>query len=288
MSRSLITHFSVGGTTAQVAQSIAAGVQAAGWEADLWSMSTDERLPDLDGYDLLGIGTPTYYFRPPFSVLATVNGGLPSLHGLSAFVFVLHGTYLGDTGNMIRRALAQKGAKEVGYFHCYGADFFLGYLREGYLFSPDHPTPEELARARQFGQEVAGVMADQEYARPPDDPSPAIVYRLERLLLSRWLARQVYSRLFRVNRGKCTACGLCMRRCPTGNIAGDEAGHPVWGRECLLCLSCEMKCPEDAITSPVSWPLFRPAMMYNVHQASRDPSIDHVRVKHSRGRAKRV
>lgn len=285
-SRSLMVYFSVGGTTAQVAQAIAPGLREAARQVDLCNIK-DAEPPGLGGYDLLGIGAPAYYFRPPFNVMDYVNG-LPSLDGLAAFVFVLHGSYRGDTGTILRRALARKGAREVGYFHCHGADFFLPYLKEGYLFSPDHPTAEELGQAEAFGRQVAGVASGQEYARPPDDPPPGIVYRLERLLLNRWLATQVYSRLFRVNREACTACGLCMERCPSGNIAEDQAGRPVWGRNCLLCLDCEMRCPTEAITSPVSWPLVRPSMMYNVYRASRDPALDHVRVKHSRGRTQRV
>jgi NAD-dependent dihydropyrimidine dehydrogenase PreA subunit len=61
---------------------------------------------------------------------------------------------------------------------------------------------------------------------------------------------------------------------------------PVWERNCLLCLTCEMKCPKDAITTPISW--IRPLMKYNVRHASRDPSLDHVRVTHSKGRTQRI
>ena len=286
MSKSLIVYFSLGGTTARVAESIAVGLRAAEYQVDLCNIK-DAQPPGLGGYDLLGIGAPANYFRPPFNVMDYVNS-LPNLDGLPVFVFVLHGTHLGDTGNVIRQVLAWKGAQEVGYFHCHGADFFLGYLKEGYLFSPDHPTAEELTQAEEFGRKVAGSMAGQEYTRPKDDPPPAIIYRLERFLANRWLVRHVYSRLFRVNREKCAACGLCMKQCPTGNITEDKEGRSVWGRSCLLCLNCEMKCPKDAITSPVSWPLFRPTMMHNVHQASRDSTLDHVRVKHSRGRTERV
>jgi flavodoxin/Pyruvate/2-oxoacid:ferredoxin oxidoreductase delta subunit len=286
MSKSLIVYFSLGGTTARVAESIAAGLRAAEYQVDLCNIK-DAQPPGPDGYDLLGIGTPAYYFRPPFNVMDYVNS-LPNLEGLPAFVFVLHGTYLGDTGNVTRQVLARKGAREVGYFHCRGADFFLGYLKEGYLFSPDHPTAEELTQAEEFGRQVAASMAGQEYTRPQDDPPLAIIYRLERFLVNRWLIRQMYSRLFRVKREQCTACGLCVKGCPTGNITEDQEGRPVWGRSCLLCLNCEMKCPQDVITSPMSWPLFRPIMMYNVRRASRDSTLDHVRVKHSRGRTKRV
>ena len=107
----------------------------------------------------------------------------------------------------------------------------------------------------------------------------------ERFATNHWLARQVFSRLFTVD-ARCTACGRCMDLCPTGNITADGEGRPVWGRDCLLCLTCEMKCPQEAITSPASWPLFRPAMVYNVRHALHDPALDHARVVHSRGRTR--
>ncbi len=286
MSKSLIVYFSQGGTTARVAEYIAIGLRVAGYQVDLCNMK-DEQPPDLSGYDLLGIGSPAYYYRPPFSVMDYVNS-LPDFGGLPAFVFVVHGTYRGDTGNTIRHVLARKGPQEVGYFHCYGADFFLGYLNEGYLFSADHHTAGELAQAEDFGLEVAARLAGKEYVRPKDDPAPPMLYRLERFLVNRWLTREVFSRLFGVHVGKCNGCDVCVEVCPTGNITKDKGGRPVWGRDCLLCLTCQLKCPEEAITSPVSWPLFRPFMIHNVRQAARDPAIDHARVIHIRGQTQRV
>lgn len=286
MSKALVVYFTQGGTTARVAEAMAIGLRSAGYQFDLHNLSEGQP-PGPAGYDLLGIGSPTYYYRPPFNVTDYVNG-LPDLAGLPAFVFVLHGTYRGDGGNALRRALARKGAQEVGYFHCRGGNYFVGYLKEGYLFSPDHPTEEELAQAEAFGREVAGRAAGQAYARPGDDPAPAAIYRWERFMVNRWLVEKMYSRLFRVNKDKCTACGLCIQECPTGNIAEDKEGRPVWGRDCLGCLYCEMNCPEEAITSPASWPLFTSFMKYNVRHASQDPSLDYVRVKHSQGRTERV
>jgi flavodoxin/Pyruvate/2-oxoacid:ferredoxin oxidoreductase delta subunit len=286
MPKSLIVYFSQGGTTARVAESIATGLRAAEWQADLCNMK-DEQPPEASGYDLIGIGSPTYYFRPPFNVMDYVES-LPYLGGLASFVFVLHGTYRGDAGTIIRHTLARKGAREVGYFHCRGADYFLGYLKRGYLFSPGDPTAEELAEAEMFGREVAAHLAGQPYARPEEDRPAAAIYRLERFLVNRWLIRQIYSRLFTVDAKKCNACGLCMKLCSTGNITKDKDEHPVWGRNCLLCLTCELKCPKDAITSPVSWPLFSPFMIYNLRHASRDPALDHVRVIHNHGRTQPV
>jgi flavodoxin/ferredoxin len=286
MSKALLVYFSQGGTTAQVAEAISAGLRPAEYEVSLHNLA-DGPPPGPEDYDLLGVGTPAYYYRPPFNVTDYVNE-LPHLNGLPAFVFVLHGSYRGDTGNILRQALAGKGAREVGYFHSFGTGIYLGYLKEGYVSSPDHPTVEELAQAEEFGGAVAARVAGKEYIEPEYDPSPAAIYRYERFMTNRWLVEQFYSRLFRLDRDKCTKCGLCIQECPTSNMAADSEGYPVWGRECLACLFCEMNCPEEAVTSAVSWPVFLPFMKYNVSAIARDPSLDHVRVRLSQGKIERL
>jgi flavodoxin/NAD-dependent dihydropyrimidine dehydrogenase PreA subunit len=286
MKKALIVFFSQGQTNMRVAEAISTGLQKVGYQIKLWNIK-DGQPPDPREYDLFGIGSPTYYFRPPFNVADYVNS-LPALNGLPAFVFVLGGTHRGITGNQLRQTLTLKGAREVGYFHCLSASYFLGYLKVGILFAADHPTADDLSRAETFGHEVAARVDDKQYVRPVDDPQVAMLYRLERFVLNRFLVRQVYSRLFRVN-AKCRAgCEICEKQCPVKNISRDKHGRLVWGRDCLYCLSCEKNCPEDAITSLLAGPLFRPVMLLNTYLGSRDPSFDYVKVSHSKGQTHRL
>lgn len=285
MPRALLVYFSQGGTTECVADAIASGLSATAWEVDRHNLR-DGPPPDPAGYDLLGVGTPTHYYRPPFNVSDYLDR-LPDLNQKPVLTFVLYGTYRGDAGNRVRQALARKGGREVGYFHCRGADYYPPYLRAGYLFSPDHPTPHELAAAGAFGRDVARRVAAGDYPAIPFDPRPPLGYRLERALASRPLVRHVYSRLFRVDRDRCTGCGRCVARCPTGNVIQDREGCPVWGRECLFCLACEMSCPQEAITSPMDWAVSAAAVRRNVRAAARDPELDFARVEHRKGRTRR-
>ncbi len=282
MSRCLLVYYSQGGTTNRIAESIAKGLLAAHHVVDLHNLK-DGPAPGLATYDVLGLGTPTYYFRPPFIVTDHLNS-LPDVAGKPFFVFVVHGAVLGDAGNVVRRSLEGRGGKEIGYSLYFGVDYFLGYLKRGYLLSPNHPKPDEIAQAELFGREIAARLGGKEYRKADYDPPTHVVYRVERSLINRLFVRQMYSRLFRVDRKKCTSCGLCMKLCPTRNVSEDTRGHPVWGRNCILCFSCEMKCPKDAINSPVTWFLFRPFMIYNLWRAARDPNVDIARVKHEQGR----
>ena len=287
MPKSLIVYFSQGGTTARVAESIAKGLHTQDYQVDLCRVQDNP--PELTGYNLLGIGTPAYYYNPPFTMVDYVKN-LPELQELPVFVFVVYGTYRGGTCTLIRNILMRKKGKEVGYFHCYGADYFLGYLNEGYLFSPDHPTCEELNSAEAFGKEIAARCSGKEYTNQKEDPI-SLLYQVERLLMNRFLVNHILTQLFTVDKKTCTKCDICIELCPTKNVTKDEKGFPTWGRHCLLCFSCQMKCPEDAIGSLLDWakqPLFRVLVRRNIDKALKDPSIDHVKVIHSHGCTKRI
>ncbi|MBA7553432.1 hypothetical protein ES705_46023 [subsurface metagenome] len=67
MSKALLAYFSQTGTTRHVSERIAAGLRSAGWSVDTAEI-TPKSPPPLGEYDVLGIGTPTYVYRPPFIV----------------------------------------------------------------------------------------------------------------------------------------------------------------------------------------------------------------------------
>ena len=156
MPKSLIVYFSQGGTTVHIAESIAEGLRAANHDVHIHNIK-DGQPPDPRNYDILGIGSPTYYFRPPFNVIEYLNG-LPDLVGKSFFVFVLHGTYSGDTGNIIRRTLERKGAREIGYSRCLGADYFLGISSGGISFRRIILRPRKSLRLKYSGERLPRIM----------------------------------------------------------------------------------------------------------------------------------
>jgi flavodoxin/ferredoxin len=286
MKKALIAYFSQGGTTRSVSEQILKGLNDKQIQVDLYDIA-EGALLDINSYDIIGIGSPTYIYRPPFSVIEFIKN-LPNLDGIPFFTFVLYGTTPGRTGNILRNLLTIKGAKEIGYAKFKGADYFVGYLQRGYLFSPDNPNNDELEIASNFGREIAVNLSNGNYIKPDMDSGPGIVYTIENLITKKFLAKYVYSYFFKADAEKCDSCKVCVKKCPNNNIQLDTNGIPQWGRNCLFCFYCEMKCPKDAIKSPIDWLIMAPFMSYNVFQADKNSSIDQVKVVHSKGKTKRV
>lgn len=286
MGKALIAYFSQGGSTLKVAEQIAAGMKDTNHAVDLHDISKGG-IADISRYDVIGIGAPVYIFRVPFNVMKFIRD-LPDLSGKVFFVFLTYGSIRGAAGNQPRRALARKGGREIGYFSCKGSDYYLGYLKRGYLFSPDNPTSEELGGARSFGVTIAARLAGKAYVKPPMDRRPGVVFTLQRLMSTKSQVKWLYTSTFRVNEALCNSCRICARSCPQGNITLGNGGFPQWGKNCIACFYCEMKCPEGAIRSCNDWLLIKPFIAYNLRHSLEDASNGRVRVSLNRGKVERL
>jgi flavodoxin/NAD-dependent dihydropyrimidine dehydrogenase PreA subunit len=273
MKKALIATFSQNGSTTKIADQIGKGVSSSNCEVTQL-LITANSIPDLKEYDIIGIGTPTYFFRPPFVVMDFVKA-LEGIENKSSFVFALYGTDQGDCGNWIRRKLKKKGSRDVGYFKCFGADYWLGYIKRNIFFSHTSPTEQELSAAELFGKVVAKRVDEKSLQVEKFDPAMPFMYRLERMLVAQPFAKMIYSRTFTVDKS-CNKCGICVKKCPIANISETGNGKLKWQSNCMLCLSCELSCPKDAIRSAFDWIIFAPFMHYNISRSKNNVPFAHV------------
>jgi len=284
MPKVLIAYFTQSGSTKIIADQIVLGLEKNGLEASFYDICNDP-LPDINEFDLIGIGTPVYIFRPPFNVLDFIHK-LPNLNGIPFFVFLLYGALPGTAGNIVRKKMERKGGREVGYQKFKGADYFVGYVQRGTLFSPYNPNEQDFISAKQFGESINTHMSGDQYVKPPRDPFPTAIHTFERITTMRFLTNHFYSRFFKVEKDKCNSCGICVKNCPQNNISLKDEKTPQWGSNCIACFYCEMKCAEEAVKSPVDWILFAPLILYNLYYSKNSPEIEHVSVNFKRGKVK--
>ncbi|MDX1284751.1 MAG: hypothetical protein R3182_07065, partial [Draconibacterium sp.] len=168
----------------------------------------------------------------------------------------------------------------------YGADYWLGYIKRGVMFSPDSPTDTELNAAEEFGKKIMDADNDDNPKTVPYDPPTPIIYGLERMLVARPFAKLMYSKTFSANKN-CDLCRVCIDKCPTKNIIQKKNGKLKWKSDCMLCATCELSCPKDAIHSAFDWVIFAPFMNYNI-RASKNKKIPYANVVHSEGKTKLI
>lgn len=63
-----------------------------------------------------------------------------------------------------------------------------------------------------------------------------------------WYGNRLVGRALRVDRERCTRCGLCAVLCPVDNIILDP--YPQHGQRCEQCMRCVSFCPTEAISLP--------------------------------------
>ncbi|MDD2586964.1 MAG: flavodoxin family protein [Syntrophomonadaceae bacterium] len=157
MPRCLMIYYSQSGTTQKVAEHICKGLKSTGYQVDLCNLET-EKAPDTTQYDLLGIGSPVYFFNPVSDIKRYINR-LPQLNGMPAFVFGAYGTDYGKAPEKLAQLLATKGAKNAGSCYCRNANFIIGYIKAGEVLGLDHIKPEELNKAETFGSAIGNIFA---------------------------------------------------------------------------------------------------------------------------------
>jgi flavodoxin/NAD-dependent dihydropyrimidine dehydrogenase PreA subunit len=263
MEKGIVLYSSQNGSTKKVAERICAGLTKNGCQADMAEIN-DSAPRQLAGFDFIGIGAPVYMFRPSYKVTDYIDLAR-NFSGKPVFTFVTYGSEVGDGANWLRKKLAGLKVVDMGHFQCCGRHLFPGYTGRGYVFSPSSPTEQELSAAETFGETIASnLLAKSQGSVVPYDPGTHWVSRFERFVTNRVITKIIYSKFFSVSKKLCNSCGICASICPTKNIEVKNDEKPKWGNNCILCCACQIKCPQKAVSTPISWLIFSPFLWYNI------------------------
>jgi ferredoxin len=213
------------------------------------------RLEDADPgiverYDLIGLGTPAFYFREPANVQKFLET-LPdhSQDPKQFFFFVTHGGTPGGVYRRIAELAARRGYHCLDFFQCLGYDTYPPFAQRVPASGAGHPDEQDLREAETFARKViteakAGFRAGTTGDIPGNALAMAIASRFEPHLLKRMMRWGFLPRKNLI-RHLCTKCGLCAENCPTNVIKLEP--YPVFAEEeCIACYHCERICPQQA------------------------------------------
>lgn len=280
MKKCLIVFYSLSGTTSKIAELLVPGLSSE-YSVDLINI-TEHKNIDYSNYDLIGIGTPVYYYRPSYPILEAMED-LPDLMNKPVFTFLLFGMVSFDAFHYLERIIQKKNGRIIGHEEFTGEDLFYGYMKLGYLFSPDRPSKDDFSKAREYSQAILENLKGNNIK--VKTVRPGIVYVLERFSFTRLFNNYIHTYMFRAANA-CDACGICVKSCPMNNVTIVN-GKPVWGHNCIGCYNCELKCPKEAITSSMDFCFLKPFFKYNISHAIKR-KIDFVRIELKAGKVKKL
>ena len=250
-------------------------------------MVRDPDPPDLSGVDLLGLASPTMYFRPTLLAERFVQR-LPELAKGSRPAFLL-GTAGGDPGDqfpILADLLAHKGwmalgghwvifptnwppqrvlALPLGFSAGLGrwlGDRFSALRPYLALAWPDVGVPDTNSR-KALDRFLDRIIEATLHGRPPSEPGKQPRGLAPFAALGRAMTREKMqgATRIRIDTQACSACGICVKGCPMACLTQqDEQAVPRVGDNCSGCWACYNHCPDRAIAgwvSPAGWARYR-------------------------------
>ena len=198
-------------------------------------------------YDIVLIGFPTYYFRPPDSILEFADRMPVLKKEIRVFLYTTYALY---TGNSIRALAVKLKAKNMivsGYAQIKGP------ASDGVLLMP------LLFRLFSKYEKKANVKVNRlvaEIKKSLNSPKITLKMPLPRWyspvtkLFSKWInsiSSSTYKKNLKVLKDRCTNCNICVNNCIRGCWTEGKDYPLINMSNCEFCLRCVHNCPSKAI-----------------------------------------
>jgi len=250
----LLILFSQTGGTEKIASKIQEGIINSDNNCDIIEMKKAEN-SDLNKYDLIGIGTPTFYYREPINVKNFIQK-MKKVDGKHCFIFCTHGSVIGNTFYYMEKELIKNGYLVIGNFDSYSASSIQFYPE--IMHTIKHPDEIELEEALNFGKNICDVSLRVKNGETDLIPKFNLIEDTWWAKQSKSLTLDVLRRIFpkfEINTDTCTKCLTCQENCPTDAIDVEAKPPEIQKESCIFCGYCEKACPEGAIET--DWKLMR-------------------------------
>ncbi|MFX1260019.1 MAG: EFR1 family ferrodoxin [Promethearchaeota archaeon] len=242
----LIIYFSQTGGTEKIAKMIQQGILNSGNKCEIKKIK-NVNPKNLNNFDLIGIGTPTFFHREPINVRIFIQN-MKNVDEKHCFIFSTHSSLMGNTFYYMFEQLTKKGFVVIGSFDSYSECSFQIYPK--IMHTAKHPDNIELEEAKDFGEKICNISLRIQNGESNLIPKFELIEnawwaKLSKILTQDFL-RKFYPE-FIINREKCTKCLICQENCPADAIDVETDPPEIQKEGCIFCLFCEKLCPEGAI-----------------------------------------
>lgn len=238
-------YFTGTGNTAQVAKEIAFNLKNNGIECECFNIRDPH--PNPSEFDVVGICYPVYAWAPPWMISNWVKAN-KNLKGKPSFVFQ---DFAGDPANSFRKilkTLKQAGAKVFAFGQCLMMESWTTVRTQAALDKME-PWFEEhkhdFGSTSEFVKNLSRQIKNREFTQAPMPKYRITWWNMISPFYSRPMLKISYRS--RLDKSKCTKCGVCAKICPTLSIA--LSPYPTFKTPCAGCFGCVNLCPTDAIDS---------------------------------------
>ena len=235
-------YFSGTGATKLVAGHIRDTMQRMGCEVSLYNIEhlhKREDLPDMNGFDLIGLGSPVIGFSTPRRMNQFI-GILPVTQARNkVFVFRTCGGVAETNHTASHHMIRRLRGKKYEVFH--ERLFSIG---SNWVFKFDDTIMQQLYVAT---KRKIDILCRQVIEGETRLYRPSVGLRLKKgfVAVQARLAFPLLGKNLKVM-DHCTKCGVCMRNCPSANIRMKEE-KIRFKTNCTACLRCVYGCPQKAI-----------------------------------------
>ncbi len=242
----LIIYFSQTGGTEKIAKMIQKGIINSGNTCEFVKIK-NVNINNLKNFDLIGLGTPTFYFREPVNVHNFIQN-IEKVDGKHCFIFCTHGSIIGNTFYYMNESLAEKGYLVMSSFDSYSESSIQFYPKT--MHTLRHPDDIEVREAENFGENICDVSLKIKNGDSSLIPKFELVEKTwwakQSKILTLDMLRKFYPK-FEINIDKCSKCLTCQNECPVDAIDIERDPPEIQKDGCIFCLYCEKLCPEGAI-----------------------------------------
>ena len=247
--KSTIVYFSQTGNTRKIATVIQQAIKTATGQCDIIRLR-EATADSLAGYDLIGLGCPTFAHKEPYNVAQFIKT-LNPLKGKLCFIFATHAGHPSNVLPSMAAKLRRQGLMVLGGFNCDGSicrPFFTSPW-----YTDEHPDGIDDTLAAGFAREM--VAKSQQIAEGKrvamakfqrlDSTSPHGFLKIPKRNIPESRGFEIRMTLDQ-NRCRYPKCHICVDNCPMNAI--DLSIEPIiFRKDCISCLFCEVACPTGAI-----------------------------------------